>query len=41
MNLQDRQVQFAVLTGALETRDALYLTSLFGNELAVLQKEYL
>jgi len=39
MNLQDPRARFPTLTGVLETRTALYLTSLFGNELAVLQKE--
>lgn len=39
MNLQDPGAQFAALTGVLETRDALYLTSLFGHQLGVLQKD--
>ena len=39
MNLQDPAATFASLTGVLETRDALYLTSLFGKQLGVLMKE--
>jgi sugar lactone lactonase YvrE len=38
MNLQDPAARFPALTGVFETRDALYLTSLFGNELARLDK---
>ena len=39
MNLQDPAARFPALTGVFETRDALYLTSLFGNELARLDKQ--
>jgi len=39
MNLQDPAARFSSLTGVLETHDALYLTSLFGNELARLDKD--
>jgi len=39
MNLQDPETRFPALTGVFETRDALYLTSLFGNELARLDKQ--
>ena len=39
MNLRDPQTRFSSLTGVLETRTALYLTALFGDELGVLQKE--
>ena len=38
MNLQDPDARFATLTGVLETRQALYLTTLFGNELPRLDK---
>ena len=38
MNLQDSAARFPFLTGVYETRDALYLTSLFGNKLAKLDK---
>ncbi len=37
-NMQDPAARFPALTGVYETRDALYLTSLFGNELGVLDK---
>ena len=39
MNLQDPAARFPSLTGVLETRDALYLTSLFSRELGVLRKK--
>ena len=39
MNLGDPLSRFPTLTGVLETRTALYLTSLFGTELGVLSKE--
>ena len=39
MNLRDPQARFAMLTGVFETGDALYLTSLFGHQLGVLQKD--
>lgn len=38
MNLQDPDARFPALTGVYETRDTLYLTSLFGNKLARLDK---
>jgi len=39
MNLQDSQARFPAITGALETGRNLYLTSLFGNRLALLDKQ--
>ena len=39
MNLQDPAARFPSLTGVFETRDALYLTALFGRELGVLHKK--
>ena len=39
MNLRDPQARFPALTGVFETRDALYLTALFGNQLARLDKD--
>lgn len=39
MNLQDPQARFPALTGVLETADALYLTTLFGNQLPKLDKK--
>ena len=41
MNLQDPNARFPSLTGVLETRDVLYLTSLFGNQLPKLSKQNL
>lgn len=38
MNLHDPDARFPTLTGVLETRDSLYLTTLFGNRLARLEK---
>lgn len=38
MNLQDSAAHFAAITGAYETRTHLYLSSLFGNEIAILDK---
>lgn len=38
MNLHDPGARFPTLTGVLETRDSLYLTTLFGNRLARLEK---
>lgn len=38
MNLQDPQARFPTLTGVLETNRALYLTTLFGNELPRVDK---
>jgi len=37
-NLQDPDARFPMLTGVVETRDALYLTTLFGNQLPRLDK---
>jgi sugar lactone lactonase YvrE len=41
MNLQDTQALFPSITGAYETRDALFLSSLFGHRLARLDKSTL
>ncbi len=41
INLQDPAARYSSLTGVLETRDALYLTTLFGNALPVLDKDNL
>ena len=41
MNLRDPEARFPSMTGVYETRDALYLTRLFGSELPVLDKENL
>lgn len=38
MNLHDPAARFPTLTGVLETRDTLYLTSLFGNSLPRINK---
>ncbi|MDH3304338.1 MAG: SMP-30/gluconolactonase/LRE family protein [Gammaproteobacteria bacterium] len=38
MNLHDDEARFPTLTGVLETGDALYLTTLFGNKLPRLDK---
>ena len=38
MNLHDPTARFPTLTGVLETRDTLYLTSLFGNSLPRINK---
>jgi sugar lactone lactonase YvrE len=38
MNLQDPAARFPSLTGVFETKSTLYLTTLFGNELAKLDK---
>jgi sugar lactone lactonase YvrE len=38
MNLQDTTMNFPALTGVLETRQSLYLTSLFGNRFGRLDK---
>lgn len=38
MNFQDTDASFPSITGAIETRDNLYLTSLFGNRIARLAK---
>ncbi len=39
MNLQDSTMKFPALTGVYETRQSLYLTSLFGNCLGRLDKK--
>jgi len=39
MNLQDPEARFPMLSGVLETRDTLYLTTLFGNRLPLLDKD--
>lgn len=39
MNLQDTLAQFPSVTGAIETRQNLYITSLFGNRLAKVAKQ--
>ena len=39
MNLQDSEARFPAITGAFETRQNLYLTSLFGNRLARVNKK--
>ena len=41
MNLQDSAATVPALTGAYETRDAIWLSSLFGNRLARMDKERL
>lgn len=38
MNMHDRKARFPTLTGVLETRDTLYLTTLFGNQLPRIAK---
>jgi len=39
MNLHDPAARFPTLTGVLETRDSLYLTTLFGNQLPQVKKK--
>lgn len=39
MNLQDPGARFPALTGVVESRDALFLTSLFGSELGIIMKD--
>jgi len=39
MNLQDSAAGFPAITGALETEQSLYLTTLFGNRIARVSKE--
>jgi len=39
MNLQDSAVGFPAITGALETEQSLYLTTLFGNRIARVSKK--
>ncbi len=38
MNMHDPEARFPTLTGVLETRDTLYLTTLFGNQLPRIAK---
>ena len=38
MNLQDTTLQFPALTGAYETSQSLYLTTLFGSQVGRLDK---
>jgi len=38
MNLHDQDARFPTLTGVLETRDSLYLTTLFGHRLPRIRK---
>ena len=38
MNMHDPSARFPTLTGVLETRDTLYLTTLFGNQLPRIRK---
>ena len=38
MNMQDPEARYPTLTGVLETRDYLYLTTLYGNVLPVIAK---
>ncbi len=39
MNMQDPAVRYPTLTGVLETRDKLFLTTLYGGTLPVIAKE--
>ena len=39
INLRDPAARYSTLTGVLETRSTLYLTTLFGNELPMLDKD--
>ena len=41
MNMQDSEARFPTLTGVVETRDRLYLTTLFGKQLPRLAKRNL
>ena len=41
MNLQDSSASVPALTGAYETRDSIWLSSLFGNRLARMDKDQL
>jgi hypothetical protein len=38
MDLQDSEARFPSITGAIETDQAIYVTSLFGNRLARIAK---
>lgn len=39
MDMQDSEARFPMLTGVLETRQDIYLTTLFGNELGWIRKQ--
>jgi hypothetical protein len=39
MDLQDPRARLPAVTGVVETRRALYLTSLFGTKLGLLDKQ--
>ena len=39
MNLMDTQARFPAVTGAIESRQNIYLSSLFGNRIAVVRKK--
>ena len=39
MNLQDTQARFPAITGALETEDQLFLSSLFGYRIGRVNKQ--
>jgi hypothetical protein len=39
MNMQDPEARYPTLTGVLETRDDLYLTTLYGSALPVIAKK--
>jgi hypothetical protein len=39
MNLQDPEARYPTLTGVLETRASLYLTTLYGHVLPVVDKQ--
>ena len=39
MNLQDTRAQLPAMTGVFETRDALWLSSLFGERMGRLDKK--
>lgn len=41
MNMHDPDARFPTLTGVVETSRSLYLTTLFGNELPHIEKQYL
>ena len=41
MDLQDPRARFPMMTGVLETPQALYLTTLFGHRLPWIEKQYL
>jgi len=41
MNLQDTGAQLPALTGVYETKDAIWLSTLFGNRVGILGKQLL